>query len=153
VAALFAMAGIAHAWRLARWAGWRAARDPMALILHLGYAFVPLGSAFMAAAIWLGDAVAQSAGLHIWTAGATGAMTLAIMTRASLGHTGRPLRAGWATAGIYAAVIAAALARAIAPLFPEATVFWLHAAAFLWLAAFGGFALVYSSMLVRPRAA
>jgi uncharacterized protein involved in response to NO len=63
-------------------------------------------------------------------------MTLAIMTRASLAHTGRPLLSGRATAGIYAAVIAAALARAIAPLFPDDTVLWLHAAAFLWLAAF-----------------
>jgi len=153
VAALFALAGIAHAWRLARWAGWRAARDPMVLILHLGYAFVPLGFAFMAAAMWLGHAALLSAGLHIWTAGAAGTMTLAIMTRASLGHTGRPLRAGRATAGIYAAVIAAALARAIAPLFPGATVLWLHAAVFLWLAAFGGFALVYGPMLLRPRAA
>lgn len=152
VAALFAMAGAAQAWRLVRWAGWLAVRDPLVLVLHLGYAFVPLGFGVMAATMWLGNAALQSAGLHIWTAGAAGVMTLAIMTRASLGHTGRPLRAGRATAGIYAAVIAAALARAIAPLFPEATVFWLYAAAFLWLAAFGGFALVYGPMLLRPRA-
>jgi uncharacterized protein involved in response to NO len=152
-AALFALAGAAQAWRLARWAGWRAARYPLVLILHLGYAFVPFGFASMAAAMWLGNAALQSAGLHIWTAGAAGTMTLAIMTRASLGHTGRPLRAGRATAGIYAAVIAAALARAITPLFPDDTVLWLHAAAFLWLAAFGGFALVYGPMLLRPRAA
>ncbi len=152
-AALFALTGAAQAWRLARWAGWRAVRNILVLILHLGYAFVPAGFAALAAAMWLGDAPLQSAGVHIWTTGAAGAMTLAIMTRASLGHTGRPLCAGRATAAIYAAVIAAALARAIAPLFPENTVLWLHAAAFLWLIAFGGFALVYGPMLLRPRAA
>jgi uncharacterized protein involved in response to NO len=99
-AGLFALAGAAQAWRLGRWAGWRAARDTLVLILHLAYAFVPFGFAFMAAAMWRGGAALQSAGLHVWTAGAAGAMTLAIMTRATLGHTGRPLRAGRVAAGI-----------------------------------------------------
>lgn len=148
---LFAAVSVAQTWRLARWAGWRTARDPLVLILHLAYAFIPLGFAAMAAAIFLADTSAQNAAMHIWTVGAVGGMTLAVMTRASLGHTGRPLRAGRATVVLYAAVILAALARAAAALLPEVPVIWLHLAAFFWLVAFGGFALIYGPMLLLPR--
>src|SRR5581483_11274517 len=104
-------------------------RDPLVLILHVGYAFVPIGFVIVAAAIVLPRAIPLSAGLHSWTAGAIGTMTLAIMTRASLGHTGRALAAA----------------------FEPATTALLHAAGAAWIAAFWIFAVGYGPALFQPR--
>jgi uncharacterized protein involved in response to NO len=135
--------------RLARWAGDRTARDRLVLVLHLGYAFVPVG--FVLVGFGALGIVAPSAGIHAWTAGAIGTMTLAVMTRASLGHTGHELRASWSTQSIYAAVLIAALARICAALEPSHIDALLHVAAFAWAAAFLGFAVTYGPLLMAPR--
>ncbi len=75
-------------------AGDRTTSDRLVLILHVGYAFVPIGFALLGTSIVYPSFVPASAGTHAWTAGAFGMMTLAVMTRASLGHTGQPLAAG-----------------------------------------------------------
>ena len=66
-------------------------RDRLVLILHLAYAFIPAGYILSGLAAF--DVVPASAGIHAWTGGAIGSMTLAVMTRATLGHTGQLLRA------------------------------------------------------------
>jgi uncharacterized protein involved in response to NO len=143
-------AGALQAIRLARWAGDRTARDRLVLVLHVAYAFVPLGFTLTgAAALAL---VPASAGIHAWTGGAIGLMTLAVMTRASLGHTGRPLVATTATQAIYAAALVAALARVCAALEPGWASLLLHVAAFAWAAAFLGFGAAYWGVLTRARA-
>jgi uncharacterized protein involved in response to NO len=81
---LLLLAGILQAVRLARWAGDRTLTDRV-LVLHLAYAFVPLGFLLIGASTFT-DAVPTSAGIHAWSAGAIGLMTLAVMTRATLGH-------------------------------------------------------------------
>ena len=86
--ALLLGAGLLQALRLARWAGERTGAEPLVLVLHVGYAFVPLGFLLLGAAILLPGVLPPSAALHAWTAGAISVMTLAVMTRASLGHTG-----------------------------------------------------------------
>ena len=136
--------------RLARWAGDRTWRDRLVLILHLGYAFVPLG--FLLASAAALDVAGTSAGVHAWTVGAAGTMTLAVMTRASLGHTGSALTASPMTQAIYAAVIIAALARICASLEPARSEALLHVAAFAWCIAFFGFAALFGPMLVGRRA-
>jgi uncharacterized protein involved in response to NO len=95
--------------------------------------------------------VVQSASLHAWMAGAVGAMTLAVMTRASLGHTGHELVTRTGTQVIYAAVVLAALARIGAALLPAWTMVLIHVAALAWIVAFGGFALLYAPMLFHAR--
>jgi uncharacterized protein involved in response to NO len=79
------------------------------------------------------------------------AMTIAVMTRASLGHTGRRLEATFATQAIYAAVVIAALARICAALHPAWSMSLLHVAAFAWVAAFLGFAAGFGPLLVGAR--
>jgi uncharacterized protein involved in response to NO len=118
-------------------------------VLHLGYAFVPIG--FLLAGLGALGIVAPSAGIHAWTVGAVGTMTLAVMTRASLGHTGHELKASWSTQAIYAAVLIAAVARICAVLEPGRTDVLLHIAAFGWAAAFLGFAVTYGPLLMSPR--
>jgi uncharacterized protein involved in response to NO len=143
-------AGILHLVRLARWAGERAARERLVFVLHVAFAFVPLGFALagLAAFGW----VLHSAALHAWMAGGVGTMTLAVMTRASRGHTGHALVARTGTQVIYAAVVLAALARVGAALLPTWAILLIHLAALAWIVAFGGFALLYAPMLFHARA-
>jgi len=149
-AAAMLVAGAAQVVRLARWAGDRTLRDRLVLVLHVGYAFVPLGFFILAAAILFPLSVPLSGGIHAWTAGAIGTMTLAIMTRASLGHTGQDLTAGPLTQAIYAAIVIAALLRIAAAFAPNAVAL-LHAAGAAWIAAFWAFAVSYGPLLLRPR--
>ena len=149
-AMLFA-AAMLQAGRLARWAGHRTARDPLVLILHVGYLFVPLGFALLGAAAC--GFIPPSAGLHAWAAGAVGVMTLAVMTRASLGHSGRALIASPVTQAIYALAVTSALARLCAALEPQWSTLLLHVAAGAWAAAFLGFAVGYWPVLTGRRTA
>lgn len=144
------VAGGAHAWRLARWAGERAWAEPMVWILHAGYGFVPVGFILVAAAaVWPGF-IAQGAALHAWTAGGIGVMTLAVMTRASLSQAGREPRATRAILAIFVLAIGAAVVRVAAGLglAPEVM---LYLAAALWIAAFIGFTAVLGPVLWRTR--
>ncbi|MFO1162238.1 MAG: NnrS family protein [Reyranellaceae bacterium] len=149
-AALLA-AAVANAARLGRWAGERTMSDRLVLILHVGYAFVPLG--FLLSALAAFDVVAPSAGIHAWTVGAMGLLTLAVMSRASLGHTGRALVASPALQAVYAAALAAALTRIAAALLPELDGALLAAATVAWVAAFLGFAALYAPILCKARPA
>jgi uncharacterized protein involved in response to NO len=141
-----ALAGMMHLIRLGRWAGDRTGRERLLLILHVGYAFVPLG--FLLNACSAFGVVPMGAGVHAWMAGAAGVMTLAVMSRASLGHTGQQLTASVATEGIYIAIVVAALARICAVIEPTHGVPLLHVAAFGWAVAFLGFALCYGPALI-----
>ena len=141
-----ALAGLLHLVRLGRWAGDRTWRERLVLILHVGYAFVPLGFLLNAASAF--GLVPTGAGVHAWMVGAAGTMTLAVMSRATLGHSGQQLIASIATQGIYAAIIVAALARICAALEPDHSELLLHVAAFAWAAAFFGFAVAYAPFLV-----
>jgi len=147
---LLIAAGLIHAARLVRWAGDRTGRDPLVLILHLAYAFVPVGFVLTGAAA-LFPSIAPTAGIHAWSVGAIGTMTLAVMTRASRGHTGRALEAPPSTQLLYAAIIASAVLRILAALLPAASQPLLWAAGAAWIAAFWGFCAVYGPMLMRPR--
>ncbi len=147
--AAMAIAGVLHLARLARWAGDRTSRERLLLILHVGYVFVPLG--FLLHAVSTFASLPSSAGIHAWMAGAAGIMTLAVMTRASLGHTGQALTASPATQAIYAAIIIAALARICAVVAPSHDDVLLHAAGFFWALAFFGFALAFGPLLVGSR--
>ena len=147
--AALGIAGVLHIVRLARWAGDRTFRDRLVLILHVGYAFVPLGFLLAGAAVFgLGE---QSAAIHAWMVGAAGVMTLAVMTRASLGHIGNALVASAATQAIYAAVVIAALARICASLQPGWSEPLLQISVLGWVIAYFGFAAVYGPLLVRAK--
>jgi uncharacterized protein involved in response to NO len=144
-------AGLLQLVRFSRWAGDRTLREPLVLILHLGYAFVPLG--FFLTGLAAFDLIPAASGIHAFAGGAIGTMTLAVMTRASLGHTGRALHASYGTQAIYAAIVLAALARIAATLVPEQTTVLLALAAVLWSAAFVGFGIVYGPVIATLRRA
>jgi len=135
--------------RLARWAGDRTVADRLVLVLHVGYAFVPVGFALLGASILCPSVIPSTVGIHAWTAGAIGLMTLAVMTRASLGHTGQPLAAGAGTQAIYLLALCAVTLRMIAGF--DGSMMLLELASAAWVAAFGGFVLLYGPTLSRQR--
>ncbi|SDA34958.1 uncharacterized protein involved in response to NO [Methylobacterium sp. UNC378MF] len=143
------IAGLSQAARLARWAGYRTWQNPLVFILHVAYAFVPLG--FVLVGLSALSDISAAAGIHAWTAGAVGVMTLAVMSRASLGHTGRPLRAPVSVQAVFILATASVLARVCAAFHPVWTAPLLATATVLWAAAFLGFSAIYWRVLTGPR--
>jgi len=142
-------AGLLHLVRLARWAGERTLAEPLVTVLHVAYAFLPLGALTIGAEILLPGGLGMAGAQHLWMAGAIGLMTLAVMTRATLGHSGQPLSAGPGTVAIYSAMVLAVLTRVGAGVWPEQAA-WLHGVSGLaWVAGFGGYAVIYGRLLLR----
>lgn len=135
--------------RLARWGGARTWRDPFVLVLHVGYAWVPVGLALLGLSLM--DLVPRSAAIHALTAGAMATMILAVMTRASLGHTGRELKANAATAVVYLLVTVGAVLRVAASLELVDFTFGIEVAGLAWGGALLLFLIAYAPVLWRPR--
>lgn len=148
-AALLALAAVLLTVRLLRWRGWAAVSEPLLLVLHVAYAWLPLALALLAAAIvW--PELGRSPGIHAFTAGGIGMMTLAVMTRATLGHTGRDLTAGAGTNAIYLLVFTGAVLRVAAPWLPVDYFAAVMVAGGLWTGAFMLFVLIYGPILASP---
>lgn len=142
-------AGVAHVIRLSRWRGWLTWREPIVLILHLGYGWLALSLLLIGGAI-LGFGLKPADAVHALTTGAVGAMTMAIMTRASLGHTGRPKHADNLTVAIYTLVNVGALLRVFGPAVGLPMHLALGTAAAAWSGAYLLFAATYGPYLIRP---
>lgn len=145
------LAGGLHIIRLLRWQGLRTVSEPLISVLHGAYLLLPLGALALAVQIlapaWAGLGAMQ----HLWMGGAIGLMTLAVMTRATLGHTGQALTAGRATVLIYLAVLVATLLRVFAGLWPIYASSLFTAAAVFWITGFLGFAAIYGPLLLRAQ--
>ena len=146
----FAAAAL-HCIRLHRWRGWTVAPEPILVILHIAYVFIPLG--LLAICLSALGAVEERSVLHLLSVGAIACMMLAVMTRASLGHTGRALTASRLTIAAYAALIACALVRPLAEVLPDLTPALYGASGLLWILAFGLYCLEYAPILARKRRA
>lgn len=144
------IAGVAQCSRLARWRGGATLREPLVWALHLGYGWLALGFLLLAVN-GFASLMPQTAALHALTVGAIGTMTLAVMTRASLGHTGRSLAAGPITTTIYMLITLAAILRLVAPLGGEFYVSVLTSAGAAWSGAFALFVIAYVRPLSTPR--
>jgi uncharacterized protein involved in response to NO len=146
---LFVVAGLANLGRLARWYGWTTWREPLVLILHFGYGWFALSLLILGGAI-LEIGLPEEDAMHAFTTGAVGAMTLAVMTRASLGHTGRPRHAGPLTVLIYMLVNLGAVLRVFGPMTGLPANLILGVAAGSWSGAYVLFAMIYGPFLLRP---
>ncbi|MCV0429215.1 MAG: NnrS family protein [Roseibium sp.] len=142
-------AGAVNMARLAGWKGWATLKSPILWILHVAFLLLTVGYIVYGFSL-LFDLFSETAALHLLAAGAVGGMTLAMMTRASLGHSGRPLKVSLPIALAYLSVIAAALLRTfgtqILDYFPV-----MIASGLLWMIAFVLFTWVYFPILTKPR--
>lgn len=149
-AILMLLAGALQLVRQARWCPERTLYEPLVTILHVAFLFVPLGFVLTGIALITDDASFASAGIHAWTSGAIGTMTLAVMTRAARGHSGQSLHAPASTVlVIYLPVVVAALLRIVAALAPQHTMLLLPLAGLLWVLAFCGYAIFYGKFILR----
>jgi uncharacterized protein involved in response to NO len=138
--------GVLHLARLLRWQGHHTLSEPLVWVLHVAYVFIPVG-AFALGLDQLAGNPGTAGAQHLWMAGAVGAMTLAVMTRATLGHTGQELIANRATVAIYLCLFGAALARLWTSVWLEMS----YVSGILWLMAFAGFVVAYGPALLRQK--
>jgi uncharacterized protein involved in response to NO len=149
---LAGLAALAHLLRLAGWRSLRTGGEPILWIMHVAYAWIPLGLALKACAV-LGDFGWAAKWSHAFGAGALATMILAVMTRVALGHTGRPLTVSNPITAAYLLLTAAALLRVFGvALFPDHYLLTLTVAGIAWTLAFGIFLVVYAPILWSPRA-
>ncbi len=141
-----------NVWRMLRWRGIATRHEPLLVILHIGYAWLTLGTALLGLSE-LGADVPLSVAVHALTVGAVGTMIMAVMPRVALGHTGRSLIADRATCLCFILIGLAALVRLAAALTAEWSMPLLVASACFWMAGFGLFVLRYGPMLLKPRPA
>lgn len=149
----FAATGVAallHTGRILRWHGHKSLSDPLVWVLHLGYALLIVALWLKHLALW-GGVVPETAWTHAAGIGAAAVMILAVMSRAGLGHTGRPLVAPWGMGLSYSLVALAALARVAAD-FDLAHLYqvWLTLAALGWVGGFILFLARYGPMFLKP---
>jgi len=149
-AVLAIIAGMAVAMRLYRWRGEKTWAEPLLAVMHLAYGWLAFGFLLLGLDHFL-PVLPPSTAVHALTVGAIGTMTLAMMTRVALGHTGRPLAAGPATRIIYTLITLAALLRLFAPFAGGGYFGALVAAGAAWCGAFGCYLLFYTPVLALPR--
>jgi uncharacterized protein involved in response to NO len=143
--------GLLQLARQLRWQPHRTFGEPLVAVLHAGYSFVPLGFLLAGLALLRGEPGVTTGATHAWTVGAIGLMTLAMMTRATRGHTGQSLTAPMGTVIIYVLMALAALARILAALMPEWSASLLSLAGIGWVGSFGLFGILYGPLLLLPR--
>ena len=141
---------ILNAIRLALWRPLATLWSPILWVLHLGYAWLVAGLLLVSLEGFT-PRLPPSGSLHALTVGAIGTMTLAVMTRASLGHTGQPLHAGAGTSAIYVLVTLAAILRVASPLTGAQVALVTSLAGLAWSAAFVLFASLYGPLLLRRK--
>ncbi len=146
---LLIVAGLLHLARMARWRGVAVWSNALLIMLHLSYAVLALGLVALGGSIFR-VGLGPDGALHLLAPGAVGSMTLAVMMRASSGHTGHALAAGPWLAGAYGAVISAGLLRGLAGI---GELWPLALATLLWSLGFAIFVLRVGPWLIRPNAA
>lgn len=149
-AGLTGLAAILNFLRLARWCGHATFREPLLWVLHVGYLWIPLGFGLLALSRWW-PAISPTGALHALTAGAIGTMTLAVMSRTALRHTGRAPQAGTGLTAVFLLVTLAALLRVSSSFREDFSMPMLGTAAFAWVAAFLVYLVVCGPMLVTRR--
>lgn len=144
------LAAILNAWRLASWFVFRIWFVPLLWVLYLGYGWLILGFIFMAFASW--ELALPSLALHAFTVGGIGILTLGMMARVSLGHTGRTMKASNTIAVAFVLMNVAALFRVILPMtIASWSTVLIYLATLAWLAAFALFIFVYAPILTKAR--
>jgi uncharacterized protein involved in response to NO len=147
LAGLLGAVALLHFIRLWRWKGWLCTSSPIVFVLHVSYLWVPLGFLLLALAAF-GD-VSEMAALHAWAVGGIGSTTLAVMTRASLGHSGQPLADSAALNFIYLSINLAAFSRILAILWDTQHFAIINFSGLLWCTAFLIFAARFGPLFMR----
>jgi uncharacterized protein involved in response to NO len=150
VGVLGALAAAAHSVRLAGWHTRKVWSFPLLWVLYVGYAWLVVGFGLVALAA--AGLLLPYLALHALSVGAVGVLTLGMMARVALGHTGRPLQAAGPIVLAFVLVNLAAVTRVLLPIaFPGWYSALVQISGAIWIAAFLIFMAVYTPILIRPR--
>ncbi|RAU21189.1 NnrS family protein [Paramagnetospirillum kuznetsovii] len=149
--ALALVAAAVHGYRLSRWHGAKTFSNPILAVLHVGYFWMVAGFALLGLAAFL-PGLPASAAVHALTAGSVGTMVIGVMSRAALGHSGRPLQLAPATVLAYGLISLGALLRVAAPIIPGAMTVLTLAGGLAWTGGWVVYAVVYFPICALPRA-
>ena len=144
------LAAALHAARLSGWHGWKTGGVPLLWVLHLGYAWLPLGLLLLGLSAFV-PAITPQMALHGLTVGCVGLMVLGVMSRAALGHSGRRLEPSRLTVAAYALVAVSAVVRVFGVMVDPIAGLWLSG--LLWSAGFALYLVVYAPICLTPRQA
>ena len=144
------LAGLLHGIRLIRWKVWMTLSEPLIWILHVGYMWLSVALVLIGFA-GLTNFVPYASSYHALTIGAFSTMILAVMTRASLGHTGRRLKATLGTTFIYVFITIASVLRVCEPFLNEYGNLLLSFSGIFWTLSFSLFVFIYLPILSQPR--
>jgi uncharacterized protein involved in response to NO len=140
------LAAGAQCLRLARWRGWLAWQEPLLWVLHVGYAWIPIGFGLLGVSI-LGTPSLFDAGIHALTYGAIGTLILGVAARVALGHTGRALQAFASMKIAFGLMTLGTLLRLLAPLGNG----FITASILTWMGSYLIFLVQYTPILLAPR--
>jgi uncharacterized protein involved in response to NO len=149
-ALLALFAGLLHSLRLMRWKGWMTFAEPLIWILHIAYAWLVIALVLIGLS-GLSDFVPYTSAIHALTVGAFSTMILAVMTRASLGHTNRVLKATTGTTTVFILITFAAILRVYEPFLNESNNLVIWISGIVWTAAFALFSILYFPILTQAR--
>ena len=144
------LAGMLHGIRLIRWKVWMTLAEPLIWILHVGYMWLCVALVLIGLS-GLTDFVPYTSSYHALTVGAFSTMILAVMTRASLGHTGRTIKATLGTTTIFIFITIAAILRVYEPFINESGTLILSLSGIFWTLSFALFIFIYFPILTQPR--
>jgi uncharacterized protein involved in response to NO len=144
------LTGLLHGIRFIRWKVWMTFSEPLIWILHIGYMWLSVALVLIGLS-GLSDFVPYASSYHALTVGAFSTMILAVMTRASLGHTGRPLKATLGTTVIYILITIAAILRVYEPFLNESGSLILSLSGIFWTLSFALFIFIYFPILTQSR--
>lgn len=151
VGTLALAAAVLHGARLALWDPFATRHTPILWILHLAYAWIPIGLVLLGVGLLRGNTMPVMA-MHAFGAGAIGTMVIGMMTRTARGHTGRPLQVGNAEVAAYALILLGGVLRVFVPLlWPGGYVLSIVASTAAWSGGFAIYAMVYWPILTRSR--
>ena len=146
---LMLLAGVAHLVRVMRWQPWRTLSEPLVWSLHVTYLCIPLSLILRGA---LSDPFASHNMLHLFAIGALGGVILAMITRVTMGHTGRAIYQGPNMGVAFMVIVLAALVRSVGVTWLPS--YWIELVTLsggLWVLAFTLYLVQFGKMLVQPR--
>ena len=141
------LAALLHGLRLFRWRGWLVLREPLLWVLHLGFAWLPVGFALLGAGILSESHGVWDSGLHALGYGAIGTLILGVAARVALGHSGRPLHAYPTMTAAFGLLTAGTVLRLMA----EAGEGTMSLSVLLWIGAYALFLVQYTPILLSSR--
>ncbi len=144
------IAALVHAYRLSHWHAFTTISNPLLFVLHVAYAWLPVGYTLLGCAVF-GWLFTPTSALHALTMGAIGSTVLAVMTRVALGHTGRPLQAARATVMAYWILMLTVLSRVLESVSGADPMLMMDISAIGWMMAFAIFIWVYWPILTRAK--